>query len=243
MIVNLYANLEILNMINISILSFLFLSLSPHPSPSRNLSHFHPHFLFSLSFSFSLSLSLSRSPSLSLSLTLLLSLSLSLSYSLSLSLLLSLSLSLSLSLYLSLSISGSIFLIVPEDQLSNTGVLVLDDGTYVRVWRNEDVMYPIPKYTYWDLDNSPYVIRDKSDAQRRVDSPMIINRMANVDRKQRSCLHIGFLSDLSLITYGLLSKSQYVYFEMLYNILHSNANFISDNYLSKHGNFLFIIQS
>ena len=37
---------------------------------------------------------------------------------------------------------------------------------------------------YWDLDKNPYVIRDKSDPETRADGLMIINRMANVDRKQ-----------------------------------------------------------
>ena len=43
---------------------------------------------------------------------------------------------------------------------------------------------PSSKYTYCDLDKNPYVTRDKSDPQTRADGLLIINRMANVDRKQ-----------------------------------------------------------
>ena len=39
-------------------------------------------------------------------------------------------------------------------------------------------------YGNWDLDKSPYVIRDKSDAQTRADGLTVINRMADIDRKQ-----------------------------------------------------------
>ena len=34
------------------------------------------------------------------------------------------------------------------------------------------------------MDKSPYLIRDKPDAQTRADGLMIINRLANSDRKQ-----------------------------------------------------------
>ena len=38
---------------------------------------------------------------------------------------------------------------------------------------------PLSKYTFFDKDNSPYVIRDKADAQFKADGLMIVNRLPN----------------------------------------------------------------
>ena len=50
--------------------------------------------------------------------------------------------------------------------------------------KTDDVLSLVTKHIYWDLDKNPYLIRDKPDAQTRADGLMIINRLANSDRKQ-----------------------------------------------------------
>ena len=60
----------------------------------------------------------------------------------------------------------------------------VDQDSSKTAGKSEEVLGGATKHIYWDIDRSPYLIRDKPDAQSRADGLMIINRLANADRKQ-----------------------------------------------------------
>ena len=71
-----------------------------------------------------------------------------------------------------------------ERTASATTLEEVEQGTSRTAGKSDDVLSIVTKHMYWDIDRSPYLIRDKPDAQSRADGLMIINRLANADRKQ-----------------------------------------------------------
>ena len=71
-----------------------------------------------------------------------------------------------------------------EGTASATTLEEIEQETSRTAGKTDDVLSLVTKHIYWDTDKSPYLIRDKPDAQTRADGLMIINRLANSDGKQ-----------------------------------------------------------
>ena len=71
-----------------------------------------------------------------------------------------------------------------EEGTASATLEEIEQETSRTAGKTDDVLSLVTKHIYWDLDKNPYLIRDKPDAQTRADGLMIINRLANSDRKQ-----------------------------------------------------------
>ena len=71
-----------------------------------------------------------------------------------------------------------------ERTASATTLEEIEQETSRTAGKADDVLSLVKKHIYWDMDENPYLIRDKPDAQTRADGLMISNSLVNSDRKQ-----------------------------------------------------------
>ena len=71
-----------------------------------------------------------------------------------------------------------------ERAAAASSIEVAEQETSKTTGKTEEVLNLVTKNVYWDIDRTPYTIRDRTDGQARADGLMIVNRLANSDRKQ-----------------------------------------------------------